>query len=239
MASIYTPRLTAIGFDPAAGAHAADGPDKQKLRADLVGLVANEAQDAGVRAKLEAAGNAYLAGNTKAVDQAFLGDALGVVVEKGGLPAAKSLMERALASEDAIFRGNALGAIAATGNTAIAKWLFDYNDPRLRTIERFQLVAGLASTAGTKDMAGDWILANYDALAKGNGIFITSRLPQALSYQCSAERARSIDTLLGPKVKKLGQGELDFARTVESIGHCGTLRQAKTAEIAAALKAAR
>ncbi|MEO8375829.1 MAG: hypothetical protein ABI471_11425, partial [Sphingomonas bacterium] len=72
-------------------------------------------------------------------------------------------------------------------------------------------------------------------LAGSNGIFITSRLPQALAYQCGADRAERINKLLGPKVRAAGAGVLTFERTIESIRHCGDLKAAKSGEIAAAI----
>lgn len=238
MESIYAPRLAGLGFDPAAGAHGADDPDRQKLRQDLVGLMSEEGRDPAVRAKLAAAGKAYLAGNVTALDQAFLSDALTVIAENGGLPAAKMLVDRALRSEDAIFRGAALSAAGATGRQDVATWLLTLKDKRLRPIERFEMIQTIASTAETRDMAGAWILLHYEELAAGNGIFLTSRLPSAMIYQCSASAAQKLATTLGPKVRKIGAGELDFQRTVETIRHCGDLKQVKAPELAAAIKAA-
>ena len=238
MDATFAPRLAAIGFDPAAGAHADDDPDRQKLRQDLVALLSDEAQDAPVRAKLLAAGEAYVGGNAKAVDQAFLGTALGLVVEKGGLTAAKSLANRALASEDPIFRGAALDAVSGTGDQAIARWLLkDFSDPRLRATERLTLVGGLARTSATRDMAGDWIVSNYQKTAGTSGIFQASRLPTLLSWQCSAERAQQIDTALSAKVAAMGAGELAFERVVEAIRHCGDLKAARGAALTGAVKA--
>jgi aminopeptidase N len=238
MSAIYAPKLAEIGFDPAAGAHKADDPDRQKLRQDLVRLVALQARDEAVRGKLLAAADTYLAGNPKALDDAFMATALILRVEKGGLPEAKAMLERALASEDPIFRPRAMQAIAVASNPDIARWVFSLDDKRLRPTERVALISGLATTTETRDMTADWILANYDAIARGNGIFISSRLPSVLGTQCSADRAKDIATKLGPKVKALGAGELAFDRTVEEIRHCGDLKAAKAGEIAAAVKAA-
>ncbi|MEP7005059.1 MAG: M1 family metallopeptidase [Sphingomonas bacterium] len=236
MDATYAPRLAAIGFDPAAGAHLSDTPDKQKLRQNLVGFVVDEGHDAAVSAKLEAAAEKYLAGDKQAIDQAYLGAGLGVVVSKGGLPAAKKLVEIGLASEDPTLRQSALGAAAGSGRTDVAQYLLGLNDPRLRPFDKIGLIFGLATSEGTADFTGEWILANYDTLLAGsNGIFITSRLPQALAYQCGADRADRINSLLGPKVRAAGAGVLTFERTIESIRHCGDLRAAKSAEIAAAI----
>jgi len=236
MDSIYAPRLASIGFNPAAGAHLGDSPDKQKLRQNLVGFVVQEGHDAAVSATLEAAAEKYLAGDKQAIDQAYLGAGLGVVVTKGGLPAAKKLIEIGLASEDPVLRQAALGAASGSGRSDVAQYLLGLSDPRLRAFDRIGLIFGLATSEGTADFTGEWILANYDTLLAGsNGIFITSRLPQALAYQCGADRADRINTLLGPKVRAAGAGVLTFERTIETIRHCGDLKAAKGAEIAAAI----
>jgi hypothetical protein len=239
MAATYTPRLKALGFDPKAGAYANEDPGKQNLREQLVGLVAGGAKDAVTRATLKAAADKYLAGDKDALDPAFLGDALGVAVDDGGLDAAKKMVEVALSTEDPNLRSAALGAAASSGKPDIAKYLLGITDPRLRTYDRIGLIGGLARTAGTRDLTTDWILANYDKLlASGNGVFITSRLPQMVSVQCGADQATRIDAVLGPKVRAANAGVLDYERTLELIRNCGVLRDAKGAEITAALAAA-
>jgi hypothetical protein len=87
------------------------------------------------------------------------------------------------------------------------------------------------------DMTGDWILANYAKMASGNGIFLTARLPAMLGNQCGVDRAGRIERELGPKVKAVGAGELEFERTVEQVRHCGELKTARGAEIGSAIKA--
>jgi len=238
MGTIYTPRLAALGFNPAAGAHAGDTPDRQQLREALVGLVAFEAKDPAVAGKLEQAGERYLAGDTKAVDQAYIGQALALVVDKGGVPAARRMVDLALGSEDPVVRRSALGAAASSGRGDVATYLLALDDQRLRGFDRLALIQTLATTEGTVEQAGEWILANYDKmLAGGSGVFLTSRLPGALGSQCSATQATRIEQLLGPKVRAAGAGVLDFERVVEQVRHCGDLKTAKSAEIGAAITA--
>ena len=238
VAELYGPRLQRLGFDPKAGVYAADPPDRRKLRQELVGLVAGEADDAGVRATLAAAARAYLAGDRSALDQAFLGDAFIAYVKAGGVPAARETADKALASEDSVFRSAALRAVAGTGRADVGAWALDFSDARVRPTERIGILASLAVTPETHDVAATRILADYDKLAAGNGIFLTSRLPAILSTSCSAERAAELDAKLGPEVRKIGAGLLDFQRSVESIRRCGELKAARGGELAAALKAA-
>jgi hypothetical protein len=237
MGSIYGPRLESIGFDPKFGAHASDTPDQQRLRQRLVGLLAFEAHDATVRAKLKAAGDAYLGGDKNALDPAFLGTALAVVAEDGDLATAKSLVEKGLSSEDGDVRASELGAAAASGHADVANYLLELNDKRLRSFDRIMLIGELIGTPETRDLTTNWIFANYDRLASGNGIFITSRLPGMFNSQCSAEAADRIEKTLGPKVMQMNTGVLEYRRMLERVRDCAVLKQAKSAEIAAVLAA--
>lgn len=238
MRRLYGPKLAAIGFNPATGAQASDPPDLQKQRQQLVDLVAIEGRDPAVRAKLITAAKRFLDGDAQALDQAFRPIALTAYAEDGGLPAAKALVEKALASEDALFRDAALAAPATAGRPEVAAWLLSLQDTRLRPTERLDMVRELAATAETRDMAGDWLIANWDNLIKGaNGIFFAQGLPSALYAQCSAAKAARIEAVLGPKIRPGDAGRLTFQRTVEQIRHCGDLKTLKEAELTAALKA--
>lgn len=237
MASIYGPRLASIGFDPKFGAQSQNSPDQQRLRQRLVGLLAFEARDPAIRAKLKSAGDAYLAGDKNAVDPAFLGPALAVVAEEGGLPAAKTLVEKALSSEDGDVRANALGAAAASGHADVANYLLALNDKRLRSFDRIGIIGQLIGTPETRDLTTDWIFANYDKLTSGNGIFITSRLPGMFNSQCTTKAADRVEKTIGPKVMRLNAGVLEYQRMLERIRDCAVLKQAKSGEIAAALNA--
>jgi len=238
IANIYAPKLAALGFDPAAGAHAGDTPERQQLREALVGLVAFEARDPAISGKLEAAGERYLAGDTKALDQAYIGAGLAMVVAKGGVATARKLINLALGSEDPVVRQSALRAAASSGRADVATYLLGLEDARLRSYDRLALIGTLATSEGTVEQTGDWVLANYDKLlAGGSGVFITSRLPNTLSYQCSAAQATRIEQVLGPKVRAAGAGVLDFERLVEQVRHCGDLKAARGAQLGAAITA--
>jgi aminopeptidase N len=234
--SIYGPRLAAIGFDPAFAAHEKDDPDQQKLRQELVALMAFEAHDPSIRATLKSAAGKYLAGDQKALDRAFLTTGLTALAQDGGLPVAKSLVDGALATEDPDVRQAMLGAASSAGSREVATYLLDLNDKRLRSYDRLGLIYGLAETAETREFTADWILANYDQLlAGGNGIFITSRLPGALNYQCGVDTAARIERVLAPQIEKAEVGTLEFRRMIERVRDCGILKQAKLAEVDAAL----
>lgn len=235
--STYGPRLAALGFDPAAGAYAGDPPDRQQLRQRLVELVAFDAHDAAIRATLKRAAEKYLAGDKSALDPSFRPAALSVVASDGGLSEAKKLVALGLSSEDPELRRAALDAASQSGRADVANYLLALDDKRLRSFDRLGVIGGLSSNAETRDLTDEWILANYDKLATGNGIFIASRVPQMLSAQCGATQAERIDRLLGPKIRKADMRVLSFQRMIEQIRDCGVLKDAKMVEIAAALDA--
>ena len=234
---MYGPRLASIGFDPKLGAQAQDTPEQQQLRQRLVGFMAFQAHDPAVRAKLQAAAEAYLGGDTKALDPAFLGTGLAVLAENGGLAVAQTLIEKGLSSEDGDVRANMLGAAAASGHADVANYVLALDDKRLRSFDRIGLIGELIGTPETRDLTRDWIFANYDKLTSGNGIFITSRLPGMLNSQCGEAAADQIEKTLGPKIMKMNTGVLEYRRMLERVRNCGILKQAKSAEIAAALAA--
>jgi hypothetical protein len=238
MASIYGPRLAAIGFNPTLGAHASDEPDRQQLRQELVSLVAFDAHDSGVRALLKAAATKYLAGDANALDPAFLTDALQVVAEDGDLATARMLVDKALSTEDPTVRQSELTAAAASGHGDVASYLLNLDDKRLRNFDRQVLIVVLAQTPPTRDLAADWFLANSDnLLSRSNGIFISSIVPGALGAQCGVQQSDRIERTLGPELEKAGVALLELQRTVEEVRDCGVVKAARAAEVAAALAA--
>ncbi len=241
MGEIYKPRLDAIGFNPKAGAYVSDDPDRQKLRVDLVGLVAGEAHDAGLRKQLKDAAVAYLGGDKTAIDNSYLGMGLHIVVEEGGLPAAKDMYERMLASHDEVFRSRARGAVTAGATPETATWVFSIlSDKRLRNPDKMGLLGGLFGEDATRDMAYDWLKANYEPFsATAGGIFAAGRIASLPGGYCSLSKADEIEKIMRPKVEASGVGVLSFNRTLEGMRNCGILKDAKGAEITQAFKDAK
>jgi len=240
MGEIYTPRLTALGFDPKAGVYLSEDPDQQKLRQELVDLVARDARDAAVRKTLDDAATAYLGGNTSALDQAFMRRAFRVHVENGGLAAAKDMYERALASQDELFRSAALSSVTAGATADTATWILGIanTDKRMRSSDKSVLLAGLFGQSATRDQAYDWLKANFEGLTAGNGIFMAGRMASLPGAYCSAQKADEVDQFMRPKVVASGRGELSFNRTLENMRNCDALKTAEADAFAAALKAA-
>ncbi|MGN6497517.1 MAG: M1 family metallopeptidase, partial [Tsuneonella sp.] len=225
-----------LGFDPRLGAYKGANADELQRRERAVGRLVF-ARDPAVQAKLAAAAAAYLAGDTAALDPAFMGDALDAYVTKGGLTAAKALAERALASEDPVFRPAALGALAGSGKSDVAKWVLgDFTDKRLRATERLYSVLGVAGTQDTRDLGYDWLTANLkDMIGGSTGIFLARGIPGVVGGYCSAEKANDIAEKFRPIFANT-PGALELERTIEKVRNCAALKEGRGKEINAAVK---
>ena len=234
---IAAPLLKPYGFDPRLGAHAADDPERTQRRAQLVGRLAGTARDPALRGQLADAAQAFLGGDKTALDPQWYWQALSAHIDRGGTAAAKALFERGLASEDPAFRPSALQAVAASGREDVARWLLEeVKDSRLRASERRSLLGGVIGNAATRDYGYGWLKANLTNLLSGSGgIFFASRLPQMLNGLCSAVQADEIARDLRPHLAGK-TAELELERTIERVRNCGVLKEARRAEVSAAMK---
>lgn len=234
--AVYGPRLKALGFDPRAGAYAGHDPEETQRRQQAVSYLVRKGGDTALRGQLLTATKAYLGGDHQALDSAWLGSGLALVLEEGRLATARDLLDRALASTDPVFRPVALGVIGDSGKEEIGRWILDgFKDSRLRISERQNLIRGVVASPGTQDLGWAWLKANYEALANsGGGIFFASRLPEMVSGYCSVARAEEIASLLRPKLQGK-TGALGLERSIERVRSCGLLKEARGAELSAAL----
>lgn len=225
-----------LGFDPRAGAYAGEAPETLQRRERMVAILL-AAKDPDITARLAQAAGAYLAGDTAALDQAYMGDAFAAYLDKGGLNAAKALGAKALASDDPTFRPAALGAIGGSGNKQIAKWVFDdFSGSGLRESERLMIVLRVVATPETQDMGYDWLTGHLGNMLKGStGIFLARSIPFVVSDFCSTDKANDIARNFRP-IFAHTPGALSLERTIEKVRDCATLKADRGAEINAAVK---
>ena len=228
----YQPIAARLGFDPRTAAYAGEASERSQARQQAIAMLASVAKDVPLRAKLSAAAAAFIGGDETALDAAWYGEAFDPWLDAGGPAAAKTLLEKALSSQDAVFRPAALGALASTGKVETAKWLLDVvKDSRLRLSERLNLFRGVVQTPGTREWGYTWMTAHLDELlAGGAGIFFASKLPQMLAGYCSTQKAdafaRDLRARMAGKV-----AELELERTIERVRSCGVLKDARGAEV--------
>ena len=232
LTSLYRPMLDKIGFDVTTGAYAGETADQKELRGTLTSLVVVAGHDAELRAKLMAALDAYLAGDTKALDPALLGTAAAVAVNERGVPFAKTFADKALGNP-ALGRA-AMTAVGSSANPDVARWfLEEFKDPRLPAQARLFTVSGLLASPYTRDLASNFMLTHFDEFVKiggGGGIF-SGRAAQMFGVLCSLDQADAV-------AQKLAGGGLNVDRSVEAIRNCARFKDAKAGEVSAAVMAA-
>jgi aminopeptidase N len=231
---LYAPLLKDYGFDPRAGAYAAEDPERAQRRVQIVDRLAGSSRDRKLRRTLIEATEDYLAGDADALDHAWFGTAFDLYVDRGGSDAAQALVERALASEDPVFRPAALAAVSSSGSKSIATWLlYELDDPRLRASEKHDLLRGVMYMRATRDIGYQWLREHIDALTSGDGgIFFAARLPRLFNRFCSAADADEIARIFRPRFAGK-PGELELERAIERVRNCSKLQDAWGAEISA------
>ncbi|MFD2135290.1 hypothetical protein ACFSLT_08755 [Novosphingobium resinovorum] len=146
-----------------------------------------------LRKQLGAAAVAYLAGDGAALDPAWFDHAFDLYLYDRDGAAVRTLVDKALASEDPVFRPAALGAAARTGFPAMAAWLLSLDDPRLRESERRDLLDGIMARSASREYGYGWALSHVGALLGGaDGQAVSTRLPQMLGRFCSVAWADRI-----------------------------------------------
>lgn len=126
----------------------------------------------------------------------------------------------------------ALWAPSATSPPAAGRWLLgQLDDERLRSGDLLTLLAASSDEPETRQIAFDWMVANYERLVSGSGIFVASTLPSLPSGFCSVEAADRVEAALRPMVLKHERGALELDRSVEQVRSCGLLRAHRQADL--------
>ncbi|WP_431470527.1 M1 family metallopeptidase [Sphingosinithalassobacter sp. LHW66-3] len=237
VASIYRPLLDELGSDVRAGTYAEDNAARRDLRSALIELTADTGRDAELRESLTAAADAYLAGDTDALDPAMRGAAFRYAAADRGVPFAMQVAQRAMSSSDAAFQQMAMGALMQSGNPDVGRFLLGLlSNEAVPAGQRMFALYGLLGSAGTRDVAFDFLAENFETFSGGGGGIFFARAGQAFAGFCSAERATALEERVLPILEQAG-GSLSLRRAIEQIRNCATFKQAKAEDVSAAFLA--
>jgi aminopeptidase N len=239
IADIYGPHLKTVGFGIKADDYANSPPAQASLRQGLTNLMAFEAKDLTVRAALKAGAGAYLSGDKQALAQAYRGSAMAVYVADSDPKVVKDLYARMLDEKDERLRRLIVGSLAYEASVDTAQWLIaQFGEAKLKQTDKLAIIGGLMGNEKTRDLAYGWIVANYDDMTKGGGIFSSGRLAAMPGVYCSVSKANEVEAYLRPKVIAAGRGDLSFNRMLESVRTCGIIKDARSKEISTAFEQA-
>jgi aminopeptidase N len=238
MQSLYGAQLAELGSDLHAGAYSAEPLGRQSLRQSLLPYVALQARDPELRARLAAAAVAYLAGDSQALDPAFRSVGLRVAVQERGAPFMTLLETALIASSDPAFREEAGGALGSGDTPALArealKMAFSSDIHPLETLQIFFATAHLPST---RETAIRFSNDNFQRVIDRFPVFTRPIFVNAFDGLCSTDDVPRIEAYMQPKLHDLGGGEMELEQAKQRIMQCAALKQAKGAEISAALSA--
>jgi aminopeptidase N len=233
--AIYKPRLQDIGFDLRAGAYASRPAEEQLLRRTLLTLVALDGRDPEVRHELARAARSSL-DQPETLDTGIRDRAWTVAVQEDGKPFADELMRRLLETEDGLWRQHAVNALGAAEDPQVAAMARAFTlDERARLDEVFSIAFSQFDSPVTRNDAWTWYQQNADPLFRRLPSYARSVSFSPMGYFCDAAHRASVEQFLTPKMRELGEGELELARALEKIDLCVALKNAHKADIATAL----
>lgn len=236
-AEVSLPRLKSLGgVKPAAGAYAQEEAGQSLLRQSLVSYAATSARDPALRRQLAGAAQAMVRGDAKALDPAYRSLALSIAVEDLPTSFMTRLRDSVVASDDPLFRSQAMRALGhATTAEQVARALELTRDDALQSTERLQIMIALAGQPLGRDALLQLLGSDFDAAIATVPAFVRPRVPGLFGGYCSADKAAAVDALFRPRLAALGGGQLELGQALDSINQCVALKQARGAEIEAAL----
>ena len=229
--ALYGPRLAALGLEARPG----EGTDATLLRPTLVDTLADLGRDEALRATLKEKALAYLDGDSldpSAIDPALVGTALRIAVAEEDAGFARTLLDRALASRDAIFRQRALAALAASPDAAVGAMMRALiPDPRLRDNEAIMIVFTQVGTKEQRAAIWEWTRDHLDALLARIPTWRKGAVVNVGAGFCSDARAEELESFFRDKVEDLEGGPRELAQTLERIHLCAAFRTARSGEV--------
>jgi alanyl aminopeptidase len=227
----YGARARALGWKPRPG----EEDDTRLVRGQLVWLVAYEGEDATLRAEARALAEKWLT-DRKAIEPELVGNALQLAAKGGDRAFWDKLHGAAKAEKDRRDRNRLLDAMGAFEDPKIVEEgmklaLTDEFDPR----ESMALIFGPTGNRRTRQMAYDFVKANYDT--------IVGRLPKPwgagmvrmASPFCDAEHRADAEAFFKSRTPSLEGGPRTYAQAMEGIDMCIARRTANEPSVRAFL----
>jgi cytosol alanyl aminopeptidase len=229
---IYSQKAHALGWTAKSG----EDEDTRLLRPGLVGLVADEGEDKALAAEAHALALKWLA-DRKAVSPDVAGAVLGVAARNGDRALFDKLHAEAKRATDRHDRQQILGAMGGFRDPAIAKAALQLVtssefDPR----ETMNIMWGLTQEASTRQLAWDFLKANFDTMVKRTSGEQMSYTPfMAVSF-CDEPHQRDMEAFFKDRSPKLPGGPRMLAQASEETELCRAYVAAQQPSVDAFLK---
>ena len=235
LVGLYGERLRNLGYDTEPGRYAADPPEQQLLRRELIGLLGLTGHSAALRGAMAVAAQRSSA-DPAAVEPLLRWRVWAIGLQERGAPLLAALKQLALNSPDAQVRADA-GTALGYAPVAISNDVLDLSlDPQLEVVTGVRIVFRQVSDPQTRDGAWRWLAAHREAVIDRIPAMFQSYLANVGNSFCTAEGRESFDALLGARLRPTSGGEVAVNRALESIDDCIALRSAIGDSIKSALE---
>jgi alanyl aminopeptidase len=232
IAKLYGEKARALGWTPKPG----EDEDTRLLRPELVGLVADEGEDATLRAEARTLALKWLS-DRKAVSPDVARTVLHVAARSGDRALFDKLHAEARRATDRHDRQMLLNAMGSFKDPAIAKAALaiigtDEFDPR----EANNILWNVAEDAATRPLGWEYLKSNFDQLTKRLSPEMMAFSPQYAVSFCDAPHQRDMEQFFRDRSPKLPGGPRLLAQASEEAELCRAYVGAQQASVTAFLK---
>jgi alanyl aminopeptidase len=217
---VFGPQARALGFTPRAG----DSDDAQLLRRSLLGFVAPEDPELAAQARRLARG--WIA-DRKTIDPGLVEVVLVTAGRTGDAAMFDAFLAEAKATQDHLDRRYLMMALFAFVDPALAqKGMALLLDPAFDVRESWTALRFGFDWNPTRRATSDFIMANFDALAKTVSSVAPGDWPRYASGLCTEQDRATLAAFWKDRVQTYAVAERQLAQAQESIGLCTRLRSA-------------
>lgn len=235
MSAMFRPR-----YDALAGA---EGEKALLLRTKLARFLAIVSLEPQIRAEMakQAASRIGFKGpaDPTIVSEDMLETVLSVGVQEYGAPFFHALLRQVKASSDQAFRQKGLGALGRVEEPALSEVLrAEFLSGSFSMRESLGILFRQLARKPTRDATWGWIRDNFEAVLDTlpGGPFRGLIIGRMGGIFCSSARADEYKALVEAHADGLPGYERGLAQSLERVSLCLTLKQAKGAELAAAIR---
>ena len=165
----------------------------------------------------------------------FVGPALGVVADEGGVKAVDAMIAKLDGQTDSVLRDHLVDALGRSRDPAARSKVLDLSlQPVLRRNEVLRLLYGVMREADNREAGWAWFKAHLEDLRKILAPRNQAGLANVASGFCSLERRDEVKAVLGAAMQEAEGGPRSMAQVLENITLCSA---AAKVQIPAAAKA--
>jgi len=233
----FGPRLVPLGL----AAKPSETSANALMRQYLVQMLVEEGRDQALMAQLSHAAQTYLSSSGKdlgGIAPELLQEAMRAGVISQGPAFADQVFAAMQKSDDEYFIQSAIFALAGSEDSATLNKLAGLIlSPSMRIGDVRYVSRYMQSESAARPVMWAWFKANYDAMVKRVSVDGLGGAPDMLQFACDTATEDDLMAFFGPRTSQLEGTTRTLKEASDKINRCIAFKQAKAAEISAAIQA--